>query len=716
MLQIESTEHIQQQINVFDSEVLDQRKRIEGLVEERAKVNTQISSMIDPELQIIERRIAQMESMEAAKVARLRELSHDTYKAVEWLNNNKSQFKHTIHNPIMLSISARSNEYVPFIEDVIAVRDFLAFVCEDVDDMNRFITVVRQEMKLDVNAVHSATSNTVNYKPHNAIHDMRRLGGEIYMLNCIEAPIPILNYLCQAYRVHNILLGNDNLGKNAQRLPPQIQLFFTPRNKFKVIKSRYSDRRMTSSTTVGQKRLLNVEINAKLLNELKKHKIERIRERDQIRNQRANIELKIQSGEKLCADMYKGKNELQKKIYVYEDFQKKVERQRQKLERLANETIDVDGANEEFVEQTKQILQSIRDKASAMVSTYETYSERSLAVRKAKGNYDIFRNNTRNLDVEIMECNEELGRRKTYCSRISDLLDQQKRKCKEKRDAARKMTNNKQPNDGDSFPFKNDFDELSNDKNELLEEIENIANQISVRSANDQRTLDEYIEKRDKIERLRKEVDEANTASGDVEREMNDLHRKWFPRIQKMVESINVMFGKFMKSMNCAGEIELKYPSEHDYEQYGIEIRVKYRNNGNLCKLDRFVQSGEFTSKLCGILFLVNNVFVRCFCFVCGIFLGGERAVAIAVYSLSLQHLSQVPFRCVDEINQGMDQSNERRIFKMLVNNVAKLGQSQFFYVTPKLQTSLRYNEHVNCLTVFNGRTEERRLPFARRS
>lgn len=42
-------------------------------------------------------------------------------------------------------------------------------------------------------------------------------------------------------------------------------------------------------------------------------------------------------------------------------------------------------------------------------------------------------------------------------------------------------------------------------------------------------------------------------------------------------------------------------------------------------------------------------------------------------------------FRCVDEINQGMDPDNERKIFDMLVRHVAKQGQSQFFYVTPKV-------------------------------
>ncbi len=32
---------------------------------------------------------------------------------------------------------------------------------------------------------------------------------------------------------------------------------------------------------------------------------------------------------------------------------------------------------------------------------------------------------------------------------------------------------------------------------------------------------------------------------------------------------------------------------------------------------------------------------------------GGEKSVTTAVYMMALQGMTQVPFRCVDEINQG---------------------------------------------------------------
>lgn len=59
-----------------------------------------------------------------------------------------------------------------------------------------------------------------------------------------------------------------------------------------------------------------------------------------------------------------------------------------------------------------------------------------------------------------------------------------------------------------------------------------------------------------------------------------------------------------------------------DFNQYGLKIRVKFRDADELQELTRHFQSG------------------------------GERTVTTAIYMIALQELSRVPFRCVDEINQ----------------------------------------------------------------
>jgi structural maintenance of chromosomes protein 5 len=50
-----------------------------------------------------------------------------------------------------------------------------------------------------------------------------------------------------------------------------------------------------------------------------------------------------------------------------------------------------------------------------------------------------------------------------------------------------------------------------------------------------------------------------------------------------------------------------------------------------------------------------------------------------------------------------MDPKNERKIFQMLVDITCQPGQSQYFFVTPKLLTDLPHNELMTITVVHNG-------------
>jgi hypothetical protein len=47
------------------------------------------------------------------------------------------------------------------------------------------------------------------------------------------------------------------------------------------------------------------------------------------------------------------------------------------------------------------------------------------------------------------------------------------------------------------------------------------------------------------------------------------------------------------------------------------------------------------------------------------------------LYLISLQDITDCPFRLVDEINQGMDPRNERMIFQQVVNCACRPGLPQ---------------------------------------
>eukprot|EP01036_Dinobryon_divergens_P056977 gene56977-76078_t len=89
---------------------------------------------------------------------------------------------------------------------------------------------------------------------------------------------------------------------------------------------------------------------------------------------------------------------------------------------------------------------------------------------------------------------------------------------------------------------------------------------------------------------------------------------------------------------------------------------------------------------------------------------GGERAVSTIMYLMALQEFTSAPFRVVDEINQGMDERNERLAFDRIVQSCCSVEENgdpkpQYFLVSPKLLQGLRAmdNPDVTVLLVWNG-------------
>ena len=70
---------------------------------------------------------------------------------------------------------------------------------------------------------------------------------------------------------------------------------------------------------------------------------------------------------------------------------------------------------------------------------------------------------------------------------------------------------------------------------------------------------------------------------------------------------------------------------------------------------------------------------------------------------MALQYLAQSPFRVVDEINQGMDPRNERMVHERMVEIACREHTSQYFLITPKLLTGLRYDKRMKVLCIASG-------------
>ena len=185
--------------------------------------------------------------------------------------------------------------------------------------------------------------------------------------------------------------------------------------------------------------------------------------------------------------------------------------------------------------------------------------------------------------------------------------------------------------------------------------------------------LDDYNRRCAEISQLEKTLhgDREELATGQAK--IDSEKEAWLPRLRELVSSVNSGFGQAFASIGCAGEVRLVEAGE-EYDRYSIEIRVKFRDEEELQVLCATRQSG------------------------------GERSVSTILYLLALTSLTNgLGFRVCDEINQGMDPNNERKVFELLVQSMTRPGTPQSFLLTQKLLPDLEYTDEVTVLNIFNG-------------
>lgn len=239
---------------------------------------------------------------------------------------------------------------------------------------------------------------------------------------------------------------------------------------------------------------------------------------------------------------------------------------------------------------------------------------------------------------------------------------------------------------------------------QLAAEIDSTRARLELTDEGGAELIAEFEERQRRIERLRVKVDEARNMLDEIAREMTAVRARWEPALDALVARISAAFSDSFARIGCAGQVAVDKASDidpdadpdasannnkgsNDFDQWAIQIQVKFRAHESLSVLDSHRQSG------------------------------GERAVSTIFYLMALQSLSASPFRVVDEINQGMDPRNERMVHGRMVDiacananaeeeldgNDGNGGGGQYFLITPKLLSGLAYRPGMTVLCIVSG-------------
>lgn len=208
----------------------------------------------------------------------------------------------------------------------------------------------------------------------------------------------------------------------------------------------------------------------------------------------------------------------------------------------------------------------------------------------------------------------------------------------------------------------------------------------------------EFEDRQRQIDSLKERLAEHDQKLAEFDDAISEIRGKWEPQLDALVQKISDAFSDSFARIGCAGQVTIDKPQDepgpngepggYNFDQWSIQILVKFREQENLSILDSHRQSG------------------------------GERAVSTIFYLMALQSLSASPFRVVDEINQGMDPRNERMVHERMVdiacaprvppsnrdrNGVIGTGGSQYFLITPKLLNGLVYKPGMKVLCIVSG-------------
>lgn len=209
--------------------------------------------------------------------------------------------------------------------------------------------------------------------------------------------------------------------------------------------------------------------------------------------------------------------------------------------------------------------------------------------------------------------------------------------------------------------------------------------------ADNPNAIRQYEQRKRDIEELEAELQHRLSLEAGKIEHIKQLSEKWENGLTQRVAEVNKLFTTYMAEMGCTGEVVLSkgntdradQDAARSYKDWGIQILVSFRGQAKAQAL-----SAERNS-------------------------GGERSVCTIMYLMALQEMMVAPFRCVDEINQGLDERNERLVFRRIVANSCRAPTGddatehcgQYFLITPKLLPNLTDMEHeaASVLFVMNG-------------
>lgn len=659
---------------------------------------------------------AKLQTIEGQLQGKLQNASADTYQAWEWIKQNQHMFQKTIYGPPLTECSVKDASLASLAEAALPPGDFKVITAQCADDFHLLQEQLITKQRLhDISLRQCRLDSLESFSRPFDQAQMNEYGINGWVIDLLDGPPTILAMLCQERGLHQMATAARDISEEQydklQNSPAKgyvtknVGYTFTRRSEYGKAGNSARDINMRpKGFWTGQTG------DSGQLTELRARRAEAEGEMEIIRGQ--ITPLKARLGEirseiaKIEEDLKKIKNdkdEKQKALTDYNGLETKIKNNESKILSAQNLVDDLD---QRLIELGRKKDEAIFEQAEAALQYAESVHKLQIEMQQL-------------LEAEVMliEAENDVQVLRNRNQQIVDLLEQKKREYAEAEDTlkkadqeARKLVDKikqvrdeglkleEESNDEGLSETLGEISQMSQAQNFTEKDLDDMIGveqaKLELTEGGDSNAIKEFEERAKKIERLRSKLVQLATEQETYTNGIREVRSHWEPELEALVAKISDAFGDSFARIGCAGQVAVYKASSEDpadcteemggmdngldFANWAIHISVKFRENEPLSLLDSHRQSG------------------------------GERAVSTIFYLMALQSLSRAPFRVVDEINQGMDPRNERMVHGRMVDIAAAdengNGQgSQYFLITPKLLSGLKYKSGMTVLCIVSG-------------
>ncbi|KAI7729601.1 hypothetical protein M8C21_012043, partial [Ambrosia artemisiifolia] len=542
-------------------------------------------------------RLREMENIKNKRLQALRNSGAEKISdAYQWVQAHRHEFKKEVYGPVLIEVNISNQLHAAYLESHVPYYIWKAFITQDSADRD---FLFRNLKSFDV-----AMSSMGLYSRLDQVFD---------------APYAVKEVLIGQAGLEHSYIGTKKSDENADMAHSfGIMDLWTPDNHYRWSKSRYGGHVSASVEAVSDSRLLLSNTDGDELNTLRG----KIKELDEaisgIEASFKSMQSEIKELEDSAAQLQKHRenlvNEAQLEKRKLRELQNRVNQKRLKLQSMGKEEdmavamskLAQDAEN--FNIQRFKCAMEIKKLLTQAIAYRRSYAERFMASVE--------------LEMKIKEMEASIKQQEKLALQASLHFENCKKEVENHRQqlaaakrAAESVTVITPALEQEFLQMPSTIEEL----NAAIQDITSQANSILFLNHN---ILEEYERRQRKIEELSAKLESDEKELTARLEELSSLKGKWLPTLRNLVAQINETFSKNFQEMAVAGEVSL---DEHgnDFDNYGILIKVKFRQAGELQVLSAHHQSG------------------------------GERSVSTILYLVSLQDLTNCPFRVVDEINQA---------------------------------------------------------------